>query len=127
MSGRGLNPNSHIDKGLRKGRLNIAKEQSMAEKQEENLIDWCTFYRRNIHRFVEHYFGIQLHLYQKIMIYLMNTCPLVVLLCSRAVGQSWITALYCCAVCVLYAGSKVVATAIVFGQFNRSVILKISG
>ena len=72
MSGRGLNPNSHIDKGLRKGRLNIAKEQSMAEKQEENLIDWCTFYRRNIHRFVEHYFGIQLHLYQKIMIYLMN-------------------------------------------------------
>lgn len=111
MSGRGLNPNSHIDKGLRKGRLNIAKEQSMAEKQEENLIDWCTFYRRNIHRFVEHYFGIQLHLYQKIMIYLMNTCPLVVLLCSRAVGKSWITALYCCAVCVLYPGSKVVATA----------------
>ena len=87
MSGRGTNPNSHIDKGLRKGRLNIAKEQSMAEKQEDNLIDWCTFYRRNIHRFIEHYFGIQLHFYQKIMIYLMNTCPLVVLLCSRAVGK----------------------------------------
>ena len=111
MSGRGTNPNSHIDKGLRKGRLNITKEQSMAEKQEDNLIDWCTFYRRNIHRFIEHYFGIQLHFYQKIMIYLMNTCPLVVLLCSRAVGKSWITALYCCAVCVLYPGSKVVATA----------------
>ena len=83
----------------------------MAEKQEENLIDWCTFYRRNIHRFVEHYFGIKLHLYQKIMLYLMNLCPLVVLLCSRAVGKSFITALYCCAVCVLYPDSKVVATA----------------
>ena len=41
----------------------------------------------------------------------MNLCPLVVLLCSRAVGKSFITALYCCAVCVLYPDSKVVATA----------------
>ena len=111
MSGRGLNPNSHIDKGLRKGRLNIAKEQSMAEKQEENLIDWCTFYRRNIHRFAEHYLGLNLHLYQKIMLYLMNLCPLVVLLCSRAVGKSWIVSVYSCCVCILYPGSKILATA----------------
>ena len=41
----------------------------------------------------------------------MNLCPSVVLLCSRAVGKSFITALYCCAVCVLYPDSKVVATA----------------
>lgn len=107
----GCSVNTHIDNGRRKGRLSIVAEQSMAEKQEENLIDWCTFYRRNIHRFVEHYFGIKLHLYQKIMLYLMNLCPLVVLLCSRAVGKSFITALYCCAVCVLYPDSKVVATA----------------
>ena len=111
MSGRGLNPNSHIDKGLRKGRLNIAKEQSMAEKQEDNLIDWCTFYRRNIHRFAEHYLGLNLHLYQKIMLYLMNLCPLVVLLCSRAVGKSWIVSVYSCCVCILYPGSKILATA----------------
>ena len=111
MSGRGLNPNSHIDKGLRKGRLNIAKEQSMAEKQEDNLIDWCTFYRRNIHRFAEHYLGLNLHLYQKIMLYMMNLCPLVVLLCSRAVGKSWIVSVYSCCVCILYPGSKVLATA----------------
>ena len=89
----------------------IKKQKDLEKEFEENIIDWCTFYRRNIHRFIEHYFGIQLHFYQKIMIYLMNTCPLVVLLCSRAVGKSWITALYCCAVCVLYPGSKVVATA----------------
>ena len=39
MSGRGTNPNSHIDKGLRNGRLNIAKVQSIAEKKEDNIID----------------------------------------------------------------------------------------
>ena len=37
---------------------------------ENNIIDWTTFYRRNIHRFIEHYFGIKLYFYQKI--YLMT-------------------------------------------------------
>ena len=109
--GKGMNVNSHIDNGLRKNRLNIVKEQDLTEQFEDKLIDWCTFYRRNIHRFVEHYFGIRLHLYQKIMLYLMNLTPVAVLLCSRAVGKSFITALYACAVCVLYPNSKVVATA----------------
>ena len=31
---------------------------------QENIIDWATFYRRNVHRFIEHYFQVKLHLYQ---------------------------------------------------------------
>lgn len=70
-------------------KLNTVKERKYTsiEEKEDNIIDWCTFYRRNIHRFVEHYFGLHLYFYQKIMLYLMNLCPLVVLLCSRAVGK----------------------------------------
>ena len=110
--GSGTNVNSHIDNGRKKGKMNIVKtHEEITEEFEDKLIDWCTFYRRNIHRFVEHYLGIKLYLYQKIMLYLMNLCPTVVLLCSRAVGKSFITALYACSVCILYPGSKVLATA----------------
>lgn len=41
----------------------------------------------------------------------MNLAPTVVLVCARAIAKSFITSLYACAVCVLYPGSKVVATA----------------
>ena len=46
-------------------------------KQENvmRLMEWITFYRRNPSRFVEHYFGIVLHLYQHIILYLMEFVP----------------------------------------------------
>ena len=62
-----------------KGR--IVKSETHEQEFREKIIDWTTFYRRNIHRFVEHYLGIKLHIYQKIMIYLMNLCPLIVFIC----------------------------------------------
>ena len=85
----------------------IKKQKDLQKEFEENIIDWCTFYRRNIHRFIEHYFGINLHFYQKILVYLMNIYPLVVVICARAISKSFITALYACAVCVLKPNSKV--------------------
>ena len=79
---------------------------------EAKIIDWTTFYRRNIHRFIEHYFGIKLHLFQKIMVYLMSLYPLAVMICARASSKSFTTALFACAICVLYPQSKVVVTAL---------------
>ena len=72
---------------MTKRSMNITKNEEIDKKFEDKLIDWCTFYRRNIHRFAEHYLGIRLHFYQKIMLYLMNLCPQVVILCSRAMGN----------------------------------------
>ncbi len=57
------------------------------EKRMNNLIDWCTLYRRNVDLFVLHYFGIKLHPYQIIWIYWMNLCDSFVAICSRAVGK----------------------------------------
>ena len=90
----------------------IKKQKDLQKEFEENIIDWCTFYRRNIHRLIEHYFGINLHFYQKIILYLMNLCPLVVVVCARAVSKSFITALYACAICVLKPNSKILVTAL---------------
>ena len=103
----------------------IKKQKDLQKEFEENIIDWCTFYRRNIHRFIEHYFGINLHFYQKIILYLMNLCPLVVVVCARAVSKSFITALYACAICVLKPNSKVLVTALTKKQAGLLITEKI--
>lgn len=96
-----------------KERIDKAKKtKDYKSNFDDTIIDWTTFYRRNIHRFVEHYFGIKLHFYQKIMLYLMHKSPLVVLLCARAVSKSFITAIYACAVCCLYPNSKVLVASL---------------
>ena len=90
----------------------IKKQKDLQKEFEENIIDLCTFYRRYIHRFIDHYFGINLHFYQKILVYLMNIYPLVVVICARAISKSFITALYACAVCVLKPNSKVLVASL---------------
>ena len=77
-------------------------------ERRKKLIDWATFYRRNIHRFVEHYFGIRLYFYQIIWIYLMSINDTFVAICSRADGKSWLVAVFACAKAVLYPRSEIV-------------------
>jgi len=95
------------------------------EKWEGNIIDWCTFYRRNIHRFIEHYFKIKLHLYQIIWIYFMSVSDSFVAIASRASAKSWLIALLACARAVLYPNSEIVIVAktkkqsgIMFGKID---------
>ncbi|HSH51935.1 MAG TPA: hypothetical protein VK982_09465, partial [Bacteroidales bacterium] len=92
---------------------------------EENLIDWITFYRRNIHRFIEHYFQIKLHLYQVIWIYFMSICDTFVTIASRASAKSWLIAVLALARGVLYPNSEIVIVAktkkqagIIFGKIE---------
>ena len=84
----------------------LAKE--ITEEKKRKLMDWITFYRRNIHRFVEHYFEIKLHPYQILWMYLMGVLDSFVAIASRAVGKSWLIAVFACARAVLYPGSKIV-------------------
>lgn len=74
----------------------------------ERIIDWITFYRRNIPVFVEHYLGIALHWYQIIWLYLLNLCISVVIIAGRASAKSFVIAIFSCAKCILYPNTKVV-------------------
>src|SRR5574344_407722 len=103
----------------------IAQGKYFESKREENVVHWCTFFRRNIHRFATNYLGIKLHLFQMIAMYLMNISPTVVLLCARAFSKSFITALWACCVCLLYPNSKIVATALTKKQASLLVKEKI--
>jgi hypothetical protein len=96
--------------------MNKVEVNDVSKEWEENIIDWNTFFRRNPQLFIKLYFGINLHLFQKIIIYLMARFPLVVLICARAVSKSFMTALFACSQCVLYPGIKVVVCAGTKGQ-----------
>ena len=101
-----------------------AIEQFEKRMEEEDICDsdqkvilWTTFYRRNMHIFVEHYLGLELYLFQKIMIYIMAKSPLVVLICSRNLSKTFVTAVYAVSKCILYPNSK-----ILIGSYTKPLV-----
>lgn len=74
----------------------------------ERIIDYITFYRRNIPVFVEHYLKIPLHWYQIVWLYLLNMYISVVIIAGRASAKSFVIAIFSCAKCILYPNTKVV-------------------
>lgn len=98
-------------KDLFKNPLVTKKESDYAEQHRNNLIDWITFYRRNMHIFVKHYFGIKLYPYQVIWLYMMSISDSFVAICSRATAKTWLVAVFACAKAVLYPNSEVVVVS----------------
>ena len=80
-------------------------------KHIERIIDWTTFYRRNIPAFVQHYFGLTLYLYQVICLYLLNLFGSIGIVAARASAKSFLIAVYACARCILYPGSHIVVAS----------------
>jgi hypothetical protein len=103
-------------------RKEVTEGKYFENKREENVIHWCTFYRRNIHRFATDYLGLGLYLFQMIALYIMNMSPMVVLLCARAFSKSFVTAVYSICVCLLYPRSKVICTA--YTKKQASLLIK---
>lgn len=108
-----------------------APDSGVSEKErtsnwEDNIIDWVTFYRRNIHRFIQHYFNVQLHLYQILWIYFMSVSDSFITVASRASAKSWLIALLALARACLYPNSEIVVVAatqkqaaIIFGKIDQ--------
>lgn len=78
------------------------------QKNYERLIEWTTFYRRNMPVFVEHYLKIPLHWYQILWIYMLNMHITTVIIAGRASAKSFVIAIFSCAKCILYPNTKVV-------------------
>lgn len=89
----------------------MVNSEQMSEDRRKRIIDWVTFYRRNMHRFIEHYFGITLYPYQVLWLYLMNVNDSFVAICSRAVGKTWLLAVFASAKAVLYPNSEIVVVS----------------
>ena len=89
------------------------------------LMDWITFWRRNPGRFVGHYFGLTLHLYQHIILFLMNIYPSICIVAARSAAKSFIIAIYSCKEAILRPGSRIVIASATKGQARLIVSEKI--
>lgn len=62
--------------------------KSVFQQREENLMTWVGYWRANIHRFVEDYLGMNLFLYQKILIYMIDKYTWFMYIAARGQGRN---------------------------------------
>ncbi len=91
----------------------------------QKLMDWITFWRRNPSRFVQYYLGITLHLYQHIILFLMDIFPSICIVAARSASKSFIIAIYACKEAILRPGAKIVVASATKGQAKLIVSEKI--
>ena len=66
---------------------NLKKESTKSERMMEGLAVWTSYYRANPHRFVREYLGIELKLFQQILLYVMMHFNFTTDIASRAQGH----------------------------------------
>lgn len=77
---------------------------------------WCAFYRANPHRFVQDYLHLELHLFQKVLLVMMNLSTVVTFIGSRGIGKTFLSAVFCVIRAILYPGSKICIASGTRGQ-----------
>lgn len=90
--------------------------QTKNDKLMRGVAEWCAFYRENIHRFVADYLHVELRLFQKIILVMMNICTITVFIACRGIGKSYLSAIFCVCRCVLYPGTKICIASGTRGQ-----------
>lgn len=103
-----------------KNATNLAENMSKDERMRTQVKKWTSFYRLNTHRFIEHYFGIELFFFQKILLYFMNLNTFFMLIAARGLSKSFVIAIFCCARCVLYPNTKIVIAS---GQKSQAKLI----
>lgn len=94
-------------------------------KHVENLINWTTFYRRNMHRFTMHYLGLKIYLYQAYILWQLAKSTEAVIVASRAAAKSYIIAIFACCKAILYPNSQIVIASATKKQARLIVTEKI--
>lgn len=103
----------------------LKENMSKNERMRTQLKKWTSFYRLNIHRFVGHYFGIELFFFQKILLFFMNLNTFVMIIAARGLSKSFMIAIFACARCCLYPNSKVIIASGVKKQAKLIITEKI--
>lgn len=92
------------------------KTKSKYDRVVEGAAIWASYYRSNPHEFVKDYLHIELKLFQKILIIMMNWSSTAVFIGSRGIGKTFLSAIYCVVRCVLYPGTKICIASGTRGQ-----------
>lgn len=81
---------------------------------------WAGYYRANPHRFAQDYLHLDLRLFQKILLVMMNMNSVFVFIGARGIGKSFLSAVFCVIRCILYPGSKIVIAS---GTRNQAGVI----
>jgi hypothetical protein len=97
-----------------KGKFNLHADFSTVKK--DRLKRWITFYRRNIHRFMVDYMGLELYPYQILMVWMLQHSQTFYAVAARASAKSWLIAAFSIAKAILYPGIQIVVVAKTMAQ-----------
>lgn len=110
--------NFKIDRNKLTRKTNIferANNRQKAKPKSERLMEgvdvWTSFYRANPHRFVKDYLGIELKLFQQILLFIMMHFHFFTYIAARGQGKTYLTAIFCVTRAILYPGTKIIAAA----------------
>lgn len=92
---------------------------------EDAVVDWVSFWRLNLNRFVIDYLGISLRKFQEIILYLLGICDEGVFVGARGIGKSFIIALYAVSMAILFPNSKIIIICAVKKQAKDIITEKI--
>lgn len=91
----------------------------------KNAEFWISFWRKNPNRFVSDYLGITLKDFQELLLNSFMITNTGILVATRGLGKSFITALIACVICILYPNSKVVIACKVQKQADKLLLDKV--
>lgn len=77
----------------------------------DNFEYTIAYWRENIHRFAEEYFGFSLRDFQKLALYQMSHGSSFMFFASRGIGKTWLCAVFACATATLYPNIKIAVAA----------------
>ncbi|WP_101773507.1 terminase large subunit domain-containing protein [Peptostreptococcus faecalis] len=78
------------------------------EAYKKSMKEWIQFWRANPHRFAQDYLQLRLKPFQQVMLYMFNKNKTNILIATRGIGKSFMTAVYACCMAILYPNSKIV-------------------
>lgn len=107
----------------------IRPRDNLSRSARDNYIEglhiWVAFWRNNIHRFALDFLELKLKPFQILLLYLMHKHNFVMLVASRGLGKSFLIAIYCCCVAILYPGKRIIIGAGSRGQAKLLISEKI--
>ncbi|MBK1611778.1 terminase large subunit domain-containing protein [Bacillus cereus] len=101
------------------------KKTQPQDKLRQGFKVWTAFYRANPHRFAKDYLGVNLFLYQKLLLWAMNKYNFFMYIAARGQGKSYLIALYCVIRAILYPSTNIVLASGTKGQARLIITEKI--
>lgn len=92
-------------------RKDMVRRDSFSKERRERYKRYITFFRLNPSIFIKEYFGIHLHPFQILMIWMLQRSYLAYIVASRAVGKSWIIAVWSLTLAVLFPQIQIIICA----------------